>query len=218
MEFLKSVLIRECITASISQQRIILLSFLLVLGLMAWWQSAGVSFDHSAQKFYPAPVVDVDFTKAESSWSGLRVDRQGNLVIDAVTESALLDAMSLARGDPNSPLLTRMALLLEKQFGSVASKQVMALLPVLKNYKAFEQRWWEENGGRNPPAYEELFQIQDEVLGESLASSMFSDQRRLARMMLASHEIQNDAKLTQAQREQALEVLRKNFQEAASDE
>src|SRR5688500_8886756 len=109
--------------------------------------------------------------------------------------------------------MARMAFLLEKQFGATASQQIMELLPILKNYKEAEQRWWEENGSKNPPPHAELFRLQDELLGETLAKKMFSEQRRLATVMLANHKIRNDPSLTQTEKDQALRDLQKTFQE-----
>ena len=109
--------------------------------------------------------------------------------------------------------MARMAFLLEKQFGAAASQQVMELLPVLKDYKEAEQRWWVENGSRNPPPHAELFRLQDELLGETLAKKMFSEQRRLVNMMLASQRIRNDDSLTQTEKDQALMALQQTVQE-----
>jgi len=147
---------------SIVQQRIILIVFLVIIGAAAWWQNADGRANHSVQKFLPTPIPDIvaglDFTNAESSWGTLQLDPQGNLQIDSLTEPALLDAIALLNDQASELSAARMALLLEKQFGTTASQQIMALLPILKNYKEMEQRWWEENGSNNlsadePPAY-----------------------------------------------------------------
>jgi hypothetical protein len=205
-------------TPSIFQQRIVLVVFFAVLGLLAWWQNAGDTSDHPVQKFTQSSVPDVfnelDFTNAEAAWSGLQIDSQGNLKIDALTETALVDAMAFMQDQAPELTKTRMAFLLEKQFGAVASQQIMELLPVLKSYKEAEQRWWDENGSKNPPPHEELFRLQDELLGETLAQQMFSEQRRLANMMLASQRIRNDASLTQAQKDQALIDLQNTIEGA----
>jgi hypothetical protein len=204
-------------TPSIVQQRIILVVFLVVIGVLAWWQNAGDSSDYPVQKFSQTPVPEVfdelDFTNAEAAWSGLRIDSRGNLQIDALTETALVDAMALMHDQASELPMARMAFLLEKQFGATASQQIMELLPVLKDYKEAEQRWWEENGTRNPPPHAELFRLQDELLGETLAKKMFSEQRRLAKVMLANHQIRNDPGLTQIEKDQALRDLQKTFQE-----
>lgn len=209
-------------TPSIVQQRIILIVFLGVTSVVVWWQNAGGGSNHPVQKFsttpVPSVVAELDFANAEASWSGLRIDPQGNLKIDAMTESALLDAIALMHDQTSELQMARMALLLEKQFGATATQQIMELLPIIKNYKEIEQRWWEENGSRHPPAYAELFQLQDELLGSTLATTMFSEQRRLAKMMLASQQIQNDTSLTQVQKDQALVDLQKAFQKGASNE
>jgi len=198
---------------SIVQQRIILVAFVVVIVGSVWLQGAGDSTNYPVQKFSQSPVPGVlgelDFTSAEAGWSGLRLDSQGNLRIDALTETALIDAVALMQGNASEPAMTRMAFLLEKQFGSAASQQILALLPLLKNYKEAEQRWWAENGSRNPPPHAELFRLQDELLGETLARKMFSEQRRIANMMLASQQIRNDARLTQAEKDQALMELQK---------
>jgi hypothetical protein len=204
-------------TPSIVQQRIILVVFLVVIGALVWWQNAGGGSDSPAQKFSQTPVPDVfealDFTIAEAAWSGLTTDSQGNLQIDALTETALVDAMAFMQGQASELPMARMAFLLEKQFGATASQQIMELLPILKNYKEAEQRWWEKNGSKNPPPHAELFRLQDELLGETLAKKMFSEQRRLVNMMLASHQIRNDASLTQTEKDQALMGLQKSVQE-----
>src|SRR5690606_4873773 len=114
--------------------------------------------------------------------------------------------------------MARMTFLIEKQFGADASEQFAGLLPVLKNYKEVEQRWWEENGSQMPPAYSELFQLQDEVLGEELAGKLFAEQRRLANIMLSSYRIQNDPGLTQEQKDQALADLQSGFEVGAPNE
>jgi hypothetical protein len=204
-------------TPSIVQQRIVLVVFLVVIGAAAWWQNAGGRSDYPVQKFSQTPVPDVfdelDFTIAEAAWSGLQIDSQGNLKIDALTETALVDAMDLLQGQASELPMARMAFLLEKQFGATASQQIMELLPILKNYKEAEQRWWAENGSKNPPPHAELFRLQDELLGETLAKKMFSEQRRLVSMMLASHQIRNDAALTQTEKDRALMDLQKSVQE-----
>ncbi|HVF18077.1 MAG TPA: lipase secretion chaperone [Steroidobacteraceae bacterium] len=205
-------------TPSVVQQRIALVVFFAALGLLAWWQNASDTSDHPVQKFTQTRLPDVfnelDFTNAEAAWSSLQIDSHGNLKIDALTETALVDAMALMQDQASEPTMTRMAFLLEKQFGVVASQQIIDLLPVLKSYKEAEQRWWDENGSRDPPPHAELFRLQDELLGETLAQQMFSEQRRLANMMLASQRIRNDASLTQAQKDQALIDLQKTIEGA----
>ena len=137
--------------------------------------------------------------------------------IDALTETALADAIALMHDQTSEVAselaMARMALLLEKQFGATASQQIMALLPILKNYKEIEQRFWAENGSKTPPPHAQLFQLQDELLGKTLAEKLFSQQRRLAKVMLASHQIRNDTSLTQAEKDQALMELQKSLQE-----
>jgi hypothetical protein len=195
-------------TPSIVQQRIILVVLLVVIGAVAWWQNAGGSSDYPVQKFLQTPVPDgvdeLDFTIAEAAWSDLTIDSQGNLKIDALTETALVDATALMHDKASEQPMARMAFLLEKQFGVTASQQIIELLPILKNYKEMEQRWWEENGSKNPPPHAKLFQLQDELLGKKLAKQLFSEQRRLLTMMLATHQIRNDASLTQAEKDHAL--------------
>jgi len=212
-------------TPSIAQQRIVLVVFLAVIGAVAWWQNAGGSGDYPVQKpvqeFSKTPVPDVvgelDFTNAEAAWSGLKIDPHGNLQVDALTETALTDAIALMRDQPSEPdsnlAMARIAFLLEKQYGATATQQVMELLPILKHYKETEQRFWDENGDRNPPPHAELFQLQDELLGKALAKKLFSEQRRLSTTMLASQQIQNDASLSQAEKDQALMELQKSLQE-----
>ena len=204
-------------TPSIVRQRIILVVFWVVIGALVWWQNTSDKSEYPVQKFSQTPVPDVlaklDFTSAEAAWSGLQIDTQGNLKIDALTETALADAIGLMNDQTSALPMARTALLLEKQFGATASRQIMELLPALRNYKDAEQRWWSENGSRNPPPLAELFQLQDQSLGEALAKKMFSAQRRLANMMLASHQIRNDASLTQAEKDQALMALQKSMPE-----
>jgi hypothetical protein len=204
-------------TSSIVQQRIILVVFFVVVGAAVWWQNADGDADYPAQKFSQTPVPDVvdklDFTIAEAAWSGLTIDSQGNLKIDALTETALVDALALMHDQASELSMARMAFLLEKQFGATASQQIMELLPRLKTYKEVEQRWWQENGSKTPPPHAELFELQDELLGETLAKKMFSEQRRLVNMMLATQQIRNDASLTQTQKDQALMDLQKTVQD-----
>jgi hypothetical protein len=208
-------------TPSIVQQRIALVVFLGVIGGAVWWQNIGGNANYPVQKFSKTPVLDVvgelDFTSAEAAWSGLNIDPQGNLKIDSVTETALGGAIAVMHDQPSERAsaltMARMALLLEKQFGPTASQQIMALLPIVKNYKEIEQRFWAENGNKNPPPHAQLFQLQDELLGKTLAEKLFSQQRRLAKVMLASHQIRSDTSLTQAEKEQALMELQKTLQE-----
>ena len=204
-------------TPTIFQQRMILVVFSVLIGAVVWWQNAGDSAEYPVQKFSRTPDPDVvdglDFTSAEAGWSGLKIDANGNLQIDTLTETALIDAMALMGDQSSGRPMARMAFLLEKQFGATASRQIMELLPVLKAYKEAEQRWWEENGSKNPPPHAELFRLQDELLGETLATKMFSEQRRLANMMLATQLIRNDATLTQQEKDQALLELQKTIEE-----
>jgi hypothetical protein len=211
---------------SILQQRITLIVFLAVIGAVVWWQNAGDSLSRPVQKFLKTPLPDVvaelNFTLAEAGWSTLQFDSQKNLQINALTESALLDTIALMDEQTSELPMARMTLLLEKQFGTIASQQIMALLPVLKHYKEIEKRWWEENGSNNlsankPPDYAELFQLQDELLGETMAKLMFSEQRRLLQMMLASQQIRNDSSLTQAEKDQALLDLQTGFQDSSQE-
>jgi hypothetical protein len=207
---------------SITQQRIILVAFVLFIAAVAWWQSADLSVDSPVRKFLPTPLPEsvnrLDFTSAEGAWSSLSIDAQGNLQIDALTETALGEAMTLMQGPDPERTMERMAFLLEKQFGRTASRQVMAVLPVLQNYKAAEQRWWAENAAKNPPPHAELFRLQDELLGEALAQQLFSEQRRLMTMMAASQQIRNDTNRTPAEKEQALTDLQKTRIEGAPSE
>lgn len=200
---------------SIVIERVMLVVFLGVVSASAWWQGAGTAAVHSVQKFSKTPVADsvadMDFASAESSWSALSIDSPGNLRVDARTHTALIDTVALLHGESFEPTITRIGLLLEKQFGPSASQQIVELLPLLKVYEAVEQQWWEEGGRRNPPAYAQLFRLQDELLGEELAAKLFSEQRRLASLMLASHQIQNDSSLNQTQKQQALINLQSTF-------
>ncbi len=206
---------------SIVQQRVALVVLLAIIGAAVWLQPADGNSNHPVQKFSKTPVPDViaqlDFANAEAAWYGLKIDLNGSLQIDALTETALTDTIALMQDQPSEPALelamARIAVLLEKQFGATASQQIMELLPKLKNYKEIEQRWLKENIGRDPVPYAELFQLQDALLGKTLAKKLFSTQRRLAEMMLASQQIRNDASLTQAQKDQALNELQKNLQE-----
>ena len=195
-------------TPSIVRQRIILVVFLVVIGGVELLQSFSDNSGYSVEKFsltaMPGDAGATDFAMAEAAWSGLQFDSQGNLKIDALTETALLDAVALTQGEGAEQRTARMAFLLEKQFGSAASEQVMKLLPVLKAYKQAEQRWWQENGSKTPPPHAELFALQDRLLGGTLAKKMFSEQRRLVNIMLASQQIRNDARLSATEKDQAL--------------
>lgn len=191
---------------SIAQHRTVLVLFVALIAAAVVWQNAceGIEY-HRAQKFSPAAALgEIDFTDAEAAWRDLKIDSQGNLVVDALTESSLLDAMTFVNDQHAGKSMERMAFLLEKQLGATATRQIVELLPRLQRYKEAEQRWWTENGSRIPPPHEELFQLQDQMLGETLAKELFSEQRRLMKLMLASQQIRNDARLTPTQRDQAL--------------
>ncbi|MGI1680253.1 MAG: hypothetical protein K6L75_16045 [Cellvibrionaceae bacterium] len=205
----------------IFQQRIILIIFSVIISTLVWWQSAKVSINHSVQKFtitaIPDIVAELNFTNAEAAWSYLQTDSEGNLKINAQLESALVEAIDVMQDQTSESQVARMGLLLEKQFGPTASQQFVALLPALKNYKEIEMRWLEKNNSNNfstkkTPDHAELFQLQDELLGEALAEKMFSEQRRLAIMMSASLEIRNDINLTEAEKKQAMIDLQTRFQ------
>ena len=205
------------------QQRIIVVIFLAMIAAVVWWQNVGGSSEYPVHKFSKSPVPDVidelDFTAAEAAWSNLQTDSGGNLQIDALTETALADAIALMGQQASAGSMERMAFLLEKQFGATATRQILELLPRLKRYKEAEQRWWQENGNRSPPPHAELFRLQDELFGETLAKQLFSEQRRLVNMMLANQQIRNDAGLTQTEKDQALMDLQKALQQegAASE-
>ena len=207
---------RALATPTIVQQRIILVVFSVFIVTLAWWQNAGDSAEYPVQKFSQTPDPDgvdqLDLSSAEAGWSALKIDSKGNLLIDALTETALIDAMALMDHQSSERPMARMAFLLEKQFGATASRQIMELLPVLKAYKEAEKRWWEENGSHNPPPHAQLFRLQDELLGATLAKKMFSEQRRLANLMLTSQRIRNDATLTQPEKDQALLDLQKTIE------
>jgi len=208
---------------SIAQQRIIVVVFSVVAGAVERRQNAGGSANHPVRKFSTTPVPNVvdelDFTNAEAAWSNLQIDTQGNLKIDALTETALSGAIALMHDQPSAPdselAMARMAFLLERQFGAAASQQIIELLPLLKHYAETQQRWWEANGSRIPPPYAELFLLQDELLGETLAKKLFSEQRRLVRTMLATQQIRNDGSQTQAEKDLALMDMQKPLKEAA---
>lgn len=197
--------------SSIAQQRTLLVVLLVLIGAAVLWQNTGDGADYPVRKFSPTPASELfgasDFTNAEAAWRDLQIDAQGNLQMDALTESALLDAMAFLNDQRAGASIARMAFLLEKQLGATASRQIMELLPRLQRYKEAEQRWWTRNGSRNPPPHAELFQLQDELLGETLAKELFSEQRRLVNLMLVSQQIRNDASLTPAQRDRALMEL-----------
>lgn len=200
-------------TPSIAQQRLALLLFLVLIGAAVVWQNAGGRTDRVVRKFTQTPAPEIfsalDFTSAEAAWRELRVDAQGNLQIDAMTESALLEAMAFANDQRADGSMARMVFLLEKQFGAIATRQIIDLLPRLRRYKEAEQRWWAQNGSMDPPPHAELFRLQDELLGATLAERLFSQQRRLMNLMLASQRIRNDTSLTPAQRDRALMDLQK---------
>jgi hypothetical protein len=205
-------------TPSIPQQRVVLALFLIAISAVVWWQNSDDRFSDAAQKFamvaVPESVAALDFTNAEASWSRLQFDSKGNLIIDTLTETALADAIALISDVAPEPQLARIDLLLSKQFGAHAGQQVMSLLTLLKNYKKMEQRWWQEKGNNIPPDYAELFQLQDQILGETVAKEMFSEQRRLINLMRASYQINNDTTLTEAEKNRALNSLQNAFQES----
>lgn len=207
---------------SIALQRIILIAFFTFAGALAWWQHSSQNDNDLVRKFTAAPlpedVVDIDFSAAEAAWSELEVNDQGMLEINAQTELALSEVITLMNQEAFDSQVDRMVFLVEKQLGASVSQQFAELLPALKNYKDVEQRWWEENGNTVPPAYAELFQLQDEILGEALAEKLFAEQRRLANVMLASYHIQQDAGLTQAQKDQALADLQSKIHGGGVDE
>ncbi|MGQ9426647.1 hypothetical protein ACXYTJ_10380 [Gilvimarinus sp. F26214L] len=209
-------------TPSTGQQRPFLLAIVLVMSAGAWWQNAGDSSRYPVQKFSRTPtptvVAELDFTNAEASWSGLRFDSRGNLEVDALTHTALADAIAMLNVDTLKPRTERLSFLLAKQFGPDARQQIMELVHLLHEYEQKERSWLQDNGGRNPPDYEELFQLQDDFLGRGLARKLFHEQRRLARLMLASHEIQNNPDLTQAQRNEALMDLQSAFEDGGPNE
>jgi hypothetical protein len=192
---------------SIAAQRIAAATILSALAVLAWWQVAN-DMGARAQEFSPTPLPaelrDLDFSHAEASWSQLTIDPAGNLLIDKMTEPALGEAIDIIRSHGSEAALSRMAFLLKKQLGDVASRQVMELLPKLAAYKEAEQQWWAENAGKTPPPHEELFELQDEFLGRTLAQQMFSEQRRVVALMLETQRIRDDATLTQAEKELAL--------------
>lgn len=209
-------------TPSIAIQRIILLGFFVAVGAIAWWQHSFQTDNYLVRKFEATPlpdgVADIDFGAAEAAWSELIVSPEGTLEINAQAELALSEVIALMSEDTFDLYLDRMSLLIEKQLGTAIREELAALLPALKNYKDMEQRWWEDNGSRLPPPYEELFALQDEVLGETLASQLFSEQRRVANMMLAGYHIHNDSELTQEQKDRALADLQSRFEVGGAHE
>ena len=202
---------------SMIQLRIVLIGLLLTSGAAVWWQSAGGNANHAVQKLSKTPVPDavanIDFADAEASWSDLQIDAQGNLTIDAHTASALSETNALMTGDAFDLQTARIALLMERQLGATPAKQFMQLLPLLRSYEAVEQRWWAEHGSKQPPPFAKLFELQDDFLGDELAKALFSEQRRMAEMMLASHEIRNDPSLTETEMDKALRELQRAFED-----
>jgi len=208
-------------TPSIVLQRITLVIFAAVAAALVWWQQSNQVDSQPLQKFEPVPlaegVSELDFGAAEAAWSDVIFDGRG-FAIDAKTEIALSEVIALMSDEAFDSQMQRIAFLVEKQFGSDIAEQFAGLLPSLKKYKDIEQRWWEENGNKLPPAYAELFQLQDEILGAALAEKLFSDQRRLASVMLTGYQIQNDQSLTQAEKDQALLDLHGRFDVGGADE
>lgn len=208
--------------ATIARQHIILVLLLMVIGALVWWPHAGGSAPQPVQKLsmppLPDAIAEMDFTYAESAWNELRLDPAGNLLINAQTESALSETAVLLQNPGYGQAAftqqrARVALLLEKQLGANLSQQFMQLLIPFISYKAAEARWFEANDDNYPPPFAELFQLQDELLGEALAAQIFAGQRRMAAMMLASHQILHDPNLTEDEKDQALIDLQDAFQD-----
>lgn len=201
---------------SVVLQRIIIVVLFSAVGAATWWQNPENNDSYTVRKVTARPlasdVSDIDFGAAEAAWSEVEINSAGTFAINASAELALSEVIALMSDEAFDVQLERMALLVEKQFGGGVQREFAELLPVLKNYQDLEQRWWEENGSTMPPAYAELFRLQDEVVGEDLASKLFSEQRRLAKMMLAGYHIQNDAELTQEEKDQALANLQSSFE------
>jgi hypothetical protein len=197
---------------SIVQQRIVVTVLVAMIAAAVVWQGSEDGASATVRKFSNAAISDVDFTNAEAGWSGLQIDAQGNLKINALTETALQDAIAVMQNHASERAMARMALLLERQFGTTGSQQIMTLLPVLKAYKEAELRWWAEHGNKNPLPHAALFKLQDSLLGELLADKLFSEQRRLLSMMQASQQIRDNAELTPAEKEEALKNLQKPLQ------
>jgi hypothetical protein len=197
-------------TPSIATQRLAVAAFLASLVTLTWWQGAG-DLEPRVRKFLPAPlpaeVREFDFSHAEASWSQLTIGSAGNFLIDSMTEPALSEATDIIRSQGTGATLSRLGFLLEKQFGDVAGRQLMELLPRLAAYKNAEQQWWAENADKTLPRYEELFALQDDFLGKTVAQQMFSDQRRVMTLMLESQRIRNDPTLTEAEKALSLQKL-----------
>ncbi len=203
---------------SIMQQRLLMVTLVALVTIVVSWLNG--RFDYSAPiiKVAPPQVAEeasqLAFMNAESSWSYLEFDDEGQLIIDGRTESALIDAIALLHYQTADSQIERMSLLLEKQYGARRSQQILELLPVLKNYKEIEQDWWKEHAQLQPVPHDELFALQDQVLGKELAGKLFSEQRRLMQLMIASNEIENNPELNEEQKQHALMKLNQSFQEA----
>lgn len=203
---------------SIFLQRVILLVFLIFMALVVWWQNAGSTADHPVKEFSKTPlpeaVANQDYSAIEDAWSELQTDDEGNLKIGSKTESALVHVIDLINSDQAELKMQRLEFLLEKQFGTAASQQFIDLLPRLQKYKEAERRWWVENGTTIPPAYDELYRLQDKIMGEHLAQKLFSEHRRHSKLMQDNFRINNDVTLSQDEKQQALMELQQRFQES----
>lgn len=195
-------------TLTIVQQRIIAGVLAALLASAAAWQASGDAGSYPVQKILQTPQPDtvdaLDLSSAEAAWSELTIDAHGDLRIDAMTEPALAETIALLDEFPSQPVTSRIAFLLEKQFGASTSQQILALLPKLQRYKQAEQRWWETHADDESPPHEQLFRMQDELLGAELAQAMFAEQRRVWSLMMETHRIRSDPNLTPEEQEAAL--------------
>lgn len=197
--------------------RIVILIIVVVVTISAFWGSnlSGVKTIAPVEKILPSVIhsdaTNMDVAIAEQSWNRLEFDENNLLKVNEFTEAILVDVFSLLDQPATTPQLNRVGFLLEKQFSLEVSQQVVSLLPVLQHYKLLEQQWLADNANQQPPNYPDLFRLQDEVLGEEIASKLFLEQRRLMNMMRASYEIQNNRNLTDQQKQDALNALQTQF-------
>ncbi len=182
-----------------------------------WRDSAS---NHSGMVEINPPSLSADlqnfhYGELEIAFADLRFEQE-SLVIDASTESQFSIVLDQFPDGLKPAQLDRIRFLLEQQFNRDKSQKIVALMDKLSTYKQQEKIWWEtkiQTGATQAgiEKHDQLFDLQDQLLGKDLAQALYSEQRRMTRYMAMTYAIENDDSLNEEQKQQALEEMAKTL-------
>ncbi|MDX1588870.1 MAG: lipase secretion chaperone [Oleiphilaceae bacterium] len=176
--------------------------------------AAGVSDDGGLPALPGDEVVeglDVD--------GGVRLDRNGNLVLDIQLRRLLGFFIGLTRGPEDEPALKKRiaAHMAREGIPESVRLQVLEILVDYLDYREAGEALVNNGGDALEQTFERLYSLRRDRLGPEVAEGFFAEDEARVRRALDRRRIMEDESLSEAQRRQALAQLEQGLPEASRE-